>query len=145
MVKRNTRRPLNKRSPCFFRVFHLDFSIYRPSSGTPKKGKKTKQAGGHFFFLFSSVSPYTLPWVSSAVLYYLLLSLSPGVGRHLPQTPGDLSEGLGPSGGGVCHHRHVHPHVPGCRCGVSECWIVQGIEAESTADTTHRALIGRAK
>ena len=38
---------------------------------------------------------------------------SPGVGGHLSQTPGDLSKSLGPSGGGVCHHRHVHSHVPG--------------------------------
>ena len=68
MVKRNTRRPLNKRSPCFFRVFHLDFSIYRPSSGTPKKGKKTKQAGGHFFF-FSQVYLPT-PFLGCLLLYF---------------------------------------------------------------------------
>lgn len=37
---------------------------------------------------------------------------SPGVGRHLSQTPRNLSKSLGPSGGGVGHHGHVHPHVP---------------------------------
>ena len=31
-----------------------------------------------------------------------------GIGRHLSKTTGDLTKGLGPTGGGVSHHRNVH-------------------------------------
>jgi hypothetical protein len=33
------------------------------------------------------------------------------IGRHLRQTPRDFSQGLGPTGRGVGHHRHVVTHV----------------------------------
>mmetsp|Transcript_19693 Transcript_19693/g.41311 ORF Transcript_19693/g.41311 Transcript_19693/m.41311 type:complete len:205 (-) Transcript_19693:744-1358(-) len=33
------------------------------------------------------------------------------VGRHLRQTAGNLTQGLGPARGGVRHHGHVHAHV----------------------------------
>ena len=31
-----------------------------------------------------------------------------GIGRHLSETAGNLTKGLGPTGGGVSHHRNVH-------------------------------------
>mmetsp|Transcript_41016 Transcript_41016/g.105878 ORF Transcript_41016/g.105878 Transcript_41016/m.105878 type:complete len:413 (+) Transcript_41016:159-1397(+) len=34
-----------------------------------------------------------------------------GIGRHLGQTSGDLTQGLGPPGGAVGHHRHIVAHV----------------------------------
>mmetsp|Transcript_6577 Transcript_6577/g.12773 ORF Transcript_6577/g.12773 Transcript_6577/m.12773 type:complete len:472 (-) Transcript_6577:7-1422(-) len=33
------------------------------------------------------------------------------VGRHLSETSGNLTKSLGPAGGGVRHHGHVHAHV----------------------------------